>query len=175
MQTKIDLCSQALLKIGEPAITSFNADTAASQIASGLYDITIDALLSRHGWRFACKKYKLNKTAGGDFLIPGDVLRIVGSDAAKYEIIGNKIAAAPREIEISAVARVNAESFPAYFTILAITKLAMEFSLPLTGNQNTYAMLSALFESELRSAKFIDSAAEPNKSIEKFSLLSARF
>jgi len=175
MQTKIDLCSQALLKIGEPAITSFTDNNAASQIANKLYDMTIDNLLCLHTWRFATKKYELTKTADGHFPIPGDILRILNSSAPNYELAGDKIMAASDKIEITGIARIGAESFPAYFIQPAVTKLAMGFSIPLAGNRNTFAILNALFESELRAAKFIDSASNPNQSIENFSLLTTRF
>jgi hypothetical protein len=175
MLTKIDLCSQALLKIGERPIASLTEDSAAANVAAGLYDLTIDALLCAHRWRFATKKIRLAKTEGGDFPIPRDVLRIADCDAAGYEVIGNKITAAENEIEITAVARANADQFPSYFQTLAATRLAMEFCIPLTGDQNTYAMLNALYERELGGAKFIDSAAAPAKPIGRFSLLSARF
>jgi len=175
MQTKIDLCSQALLKIGEPAIPSFTGDDAASQIANKLYDMIMDSLLCMHTWRFATKKYELAKTADGSFLLPGDILRVINSSAPKYELAGDKITAAADKIEISGVARIGAESFPAYFIQPAVTKLAMEFCIPLTGNQTTFAILNALFDSELRTAKFIDSASNPNQSIGNFSLLTTRF
>jgi hypothetical protein len=175
MRTKIDLCSEALLKIGEQAITSFNGQEAAQQIASKLYDTTIDSLLAMHAWRFAAAKRRLSKTSDGDFLIPADIIRVIGCSAAKYEILGNRIAADADEIEIYATARIGTESFPAYFAAAAATKLAMEFCIPLTGSQNTLAILNALFESEMRAAKFIDSAAGTNQSIGEFSLISARF
>jgi hypothetical protein len=175
MLTKIDLCSRALLKIGEQPIAGFNEGSAASKIAAGLYELAVDALLCAHPWRFATKKIRLAKTSGGYFLLPTDVLRIIGCDADGYEIAGNKITAEPDEMEIIAVARAGAERFPSYFQTLAATKLAMEFCIPLTGNQNTYALLNALYENELRAAKTIDSAAIPAKSSGGSSLLSARF
>lgn len=175
MQTNIDLCGQALLKIGENPIASFNDDSAAARIAAGLYDPAIDALLCRHPWRFARKKYLLPRTFDGDFIIPGNILAVNHCDAASYEIAGDKIIADADEIEVFATARVDAESFPPYFAAAAIAKLAMEFCIPMTGNQNLYAMLNALFESKLRSAKLIDSASAPSRGIGEFSLTTSRF
>jgi hypothetical protein len=175
MLTKIDLCSQALLKIGENAIASFDDDTAASKIAKSLYDITIDVLISGHSWRFASKKYRLQKTEAGNFLIPAEILRITGCNCPNYEITGNRINANADEIEITATTRVAPEFFPPYFAAAAIAGLAAEFCIPLTGNQNTFALMNALCENELRNAKFIDSTTSAPQFIKNFSLLSARF
>jgi hypothetical protein len=108
-------------------------------------------------------------------MLPPDVLRVIGCDAAEYDVAGNRVAADADEIEVTAVARVAADRFPPYFQAAAAAKLAMEFCVPLTGNQNAHALLNALYENELRAAKFADSASAPAKPIGNFPLLSARF
>jgi hypothetical protein len=175
MLTKIDLCSQALLKIGENAIASFNDDCAAAKIAKSLYDTVIDALISGYNWRFATKKYQLRRTESGGFPIPSEILRVIACSARDYEIAGNVINAKADAIEITASARVGAESFPPYFAAAAATRLAMEFCVPLTGNQNMFALLNALYESELRTARFIDSTTATPPAVENFPLITARF
>jgi hypothetical protein len=165
----------ALLKIGEKPIQSFNEDTAGAQLARTLFDNTTDSLLSAHPWRFATKKYELVKTTDGDFLIPADVLRILSCDAARYEINGNRMIAACGRVSVTAIARKSVESYPSYFTSVAATKLAMEFCMPLSDNQNAFNTLAALYDSELRAAKFIDSTMASADDIADFSLISARF
>lgn len=174
MQTKIDLCSQALLKIGENAITSFTGNTPAAKVAKGLYDLTIDSLLSMHPWRFATKKWNLVKNSDDDFIIPADCLRIISVNARRFEIVGNRIFSPNKNIEIKGIVRVDAAKFPAAFSRAAVTKLAMEFSIPLTGNQNTYALMNAVYENELRDARFIDSSSDQGNPINDFSLVTAR-
>ena len=175
MLTKIDLCSMALLKLGEKPIQSFNDDTAAAQLARTLFDTVIDSLLCMHPWRFATKKFELSKTTDNDFLIPTDVLRVLSCSVPVYEITGNRIAAAADNITITTLSRIGPENYPAFFASTAAIKLAMEFCIPLTDNQNTLKILAALFESELRTAKFIDSAAATSPDISDFSLISTRF
>jgi hypothetical protein len=134
-----------------------------------------DALLAMHPWRFAIKEYDLTKSADGNFLIPDNAKRILSASVPHYEVAGNHIRANADTITIAAIARVGCEDYPAYFVPAAATKLAMEFCIPLTENQNTFKILAALFESEIRTAKFIDSATTPHSDIAHFSLLSARF
>lgn len=172
MLTKIDLCSMALLKLGEKSIQSLLDDTPAAQLSRTLFDPVIDALLASHPWRFACKNFDLTKNTDGDFLIPADCLRILKCNG---EIIGNKIVASADNISILALVRVPVENFPSYFVSLAATKLAMEFCIPLIGEQTVFRMLAALYETEMQSAKFIDSTTSVNQDIENFSLINARF
>ncbi|MCL2331233.1 MAG: hypothetical protein FWC61_01680 [Proteobacteria bacterium] len=175
MLTKIDLCSMALLKLGEKPIQSFNDDTAAAQLSRTLSDTVTDSLLCMHPWRFASRKFELAKTTENDFLIPGEVLRVLACSVPVYEIVGNKIIAAADKISVTAISRIGPENYPAFFASLAATKLAIEFCIPLTDNQNTLQILAALFESELRAAKFIDSASATAPIIPDFSLISTRF
>jgi hypothetical protein len=67
------------------------------------------------------------------------------------------------------------EMFPGYFATLLATKLAMEFCIPLIGDANVFKMMTALYESEYQSAKFIDSASSNQSGINEFSLINARF
>lgn len=173
MLTKIDLCSMALLKLGEAPIQSLADDTAASQLARTLFDPIIDALIASHVWRFACRSFDLVRNADGDFLIPVDCLRVIKCDG---EIRGNKIfAPGADKVTIQGLARVSPEAFPGYFSSLAATRLAMEFCIPLLGEQSVFRMLASLYETELQSAKFIDSTTSASGAIANFSLINTRF
>ena len=175
MLTKIDLCSLALLKLGEKPIQSFTEDTTNAQLARTFYEPVIDSLLSSHPWRFAIKNYSLTKTLQDNFLIPVDVLRILGTSANTYSVIGDRIHAAANKLEITAIARCDSSKFPSHFVTVASTKLAMEFCIPMSENQNMYRTLSAALDSEMHLAKFIDSTSDTNDKIASFSLLSSRF
>lgn len=172
MLTKIDLCSMALLKLGESPIQSLLDDTAAAKLSRTLFGTVIDSLLTMHPWRFASQEIKLVKNASGNFLIPSDVLRVLKTNG---RIVGDKIYSDSDNISIIAVTKTAPEKFPSYFASLAATRLAMEFCVPLLGDQTIFRMLAALYESELQTAKFIDSTTSVCDSVSDFSLLSSRF
>ena len=172
MFTKIDLCSMALLKLGEKPIQSWREDSASAQLARTLFEPTVDTLLSLFPWRFATKTLVLNKTQDNDFLIPSEVLRILKCNG---QINGNKIKAAGNTITILAVVKTEPEMFPGYFATLLAAKLAMEFCIPLIGDANVFKMMTALYESEYQSAKFIDSTTTKQSDIGSFSLIDSRF
>lgn len=172
MFTKIDLCSMALLKLGEKPIQSWREDSASAQLARTLFEPTVDTLLSLFPWRFATKELVLNKTQDDDFLIPSEVLRILKCNG---QIIGNRIKASDNTIKIMAVVKTEPEMFPGYFATLVAAKLAMEFCIPLIGDTNVFKMMTALYESEYQSAKFIDSTTSSQSNIGNFSLIDSRF
>ena len=90
--------------------------------------------------------------------------------------MGDKIISPAEKMSVTAIVHVAPESFPGYFASLAATKLAMEFCIPLIGDQTVFRMLAALYESELQTAKFIDSTTSSTQNnIENFSLINARF
>ncbi|MBQ0013558.1 MAG: hypothetical protein KBS86_03255 [Proteobacteria bacterium] len=172
MLTKIDLCSMALLKLGEKPIQSWTDDCAPAQLARTLFGPIVDTLITMHPWRFATKTFDLLPDAHGDFIIPSCVLRILH---CKGQIVGNKIFSNADNLRIVALTRVPVESFPSYFASLAATKLAIEFCIPLTSDQTIMRMLIALYDSELQSAKFIDSTTSVSQDIDNFALINARF
>ena len=80
MLTKPDLCSMALLKLGEQPIQSFQDDTASAKLARTLFDSVIDTLLLQHPWHFATTEIRLIKNSNNEFLIPANVLRVLKTD-----------------------------------------------------------------------------------------------
>ena len=172
MLTKIDLCSMALLKLGETPIQSLSDDTAAAKLGRTLTDFVIDTLLSMHPWRFACHTYDVPRNEDGDIVITSDVLIVLKTDG---QIMENKIIAHTDSARIVAIVRVAPDEFPSYFASLVATKLAVEFCMPLISDQTVFRTLVALYETELQTAKFIDSTTSANIGIENFSLINSRF
>ena len=172
MFTKIDLCSMALLKLGEKPIQSWREDSATAQLARTLFDPVVDALLAMFPWRFATQNITINKNIDGDFIIPSNVLRVLRCSG---QIVGNKINTDGDYIEILATVKTEPENFPGYFATLVASKLAMEFCIPLIGDTNVFKMMTALYESEYQSAKFIDSTTSKTSNIDDFSLINSRF
>ena len=172
MFTKIDLCSMALLKLGEKPIQSLTEDSVAAHLAQTLFNPTVDTLLSMFPWRFATKSLVLTKNSDGDFIIPSNVLRVLKWSG---KIIGNKIENDTDTLEISAIVKTEPEYFPGYFATLVATKLAMEFCIPLIGDAGVFRMMSSVYESEYQSAKFIDSTSSNRPGIDDFSLINVRF
>lgn len=172
MLTKIDLCSMALLKLGENSIQSLTDDSAPAKLARTLFDPVIEGLLSLHPWRFATQEIDLVRNTDGNFLIPANVLRVLKSSG---RIIANRVITDTETTTITAIVKTQPEQFPGYFVSLCATRLAMEFCIPLLGDQNIFRMLVVLYETELQTAKFIDSTTSAPTLITNFSLVNSRF
>ena len=172
MLTKIDLCSMALLKIGEQPIQSLADDSAPAKLARTLFDTVMDSVISAHPWRFATQTMDLTKNTNGDFLVPANVLRVLKTSG---RINGNRILCDGDTTTIIAVVKTAPELYPGYFVSLAATRLAMEFCIPLMGDQTVFRMLAALYETELQTAKFIDSTTATIDGRSDFSLVNTRF
>ena len=172
MFTKIDICSMALLKLGEKPIQSLSEDTVTAQLARTLFDPVVETLLAMFPWRFATQTLVLQKNLDGDVVIPSNVLRILKCDG---QIQGDKIITSGDSLEVKAIVKTEPEYVPGYFAILVATKLAAEFSIPLLGDANVFRMLTALYESEYQSAKFVDSTSSRTSAIDNFSLIDSRF
>ncbi|MFQ6696072.1 MAG: hypothetical protein ACLRFP_03135 [Alphaproteobacteria bacterium] len=172
MFTKIDLCSMALLKLGEKPIQSWREDSAAAQLARTLFDPVVETLLAMFPWRFATQSLTLQRNSDGDFLIPANVLRILKCEG---QINGNKIITNSDALEISAIVKTEPENFPGYFATLVAAKLAVEFCIPILGDVNILRIMTSLYESEYQSAKFVDSTLARQSNIDDFSLINSRF
>ncbi len=172
MLTKIDLCSMALLKLGESPIQSLTDDSAPAKLSRTLFDTIVDSLLALHPWSFAKQQIDLTKNTDDNFLIPSNVLRVLKSQGS---IVGDKILSTSDKISIVAIVKTAPEKFPSYFAELVATRLAMEFCMPLQGNQTAFRTLVALYESELQNAKFIDSTMSGCECISDFPLVNVRF
>ena len=172
MFTKIDLCSMALLKLGEKPIQSWREDSATAQLARTLFDPVIETLLAMFPWRFATQSLTLQKNSDDDFLVPANVLRILKCEG---QINGNKIITNSDTLEISAIMKTEPENFPGYFATLVAAKLAVEFCIPILGDVNILRVMTSLYESEYQSAKFVDSTLSRQSNIDDFSLINSRF
>ena len=172
MLTKIDLCSMALLKLGEEPIQSLADDSASAKLSRTLFEPVIDGLLSLYPWRFATQTIDLVRNTEGNFLIPPNVLRVLKTSG---RIIANRIITDTTQTTITAIVKTGPEQFPGYFVSLCATRLAMEFCIPLLGDQNIFRMLVALYETELQTARFIDGTTSATEPITDFALIGSRF
>lgn len=183
----IELCSSALVKLGADSISSFEDGTAEAKVATRLYPLVRDAMLSVHPWSFATKKAELPRlaiTPPTDFtyayqlpvdflkaLSAGDAMRGRGLD---YQIVGRQLHSDAEAVVLSYLFQPSEGDFPAYFVPALVTRLAAEFCLPLTENTSRADRFTRLGEDELKLAKLVDSQQDTPPKVEDFTLIEAR-
>ena len=185
--TSINICSQALLKIGASSITSFEDGTAEAEVAGNLYPYIRDALLSSYPWSFALTQTKLARlenTPIADFsyayLLPSDFLRIVSAGygnkgrGTEYKIVKDCIYTNLPQLNLTYLCRPDESNFPAYFCEALINKLAYEFCIPLTESTTRAEFLSKIAEDSVNRARSIDAQQSTPSKFEDFSLVEVR-
>lgn len=153
--SKEDVASQALARLGEPAISSFSDDTETAEKVNQLYEPTILNLLSRYQWNFASKRAALSIDGAvtpanewsNAFALPtartdivGNPYRVYNSTALRspevfdYELEGRHVLTNYAVLVIEYTHRVAESLWPGYFERLACEALAAVLALPVTEN-----------------------------------------
>lgn len=153
--SKEDIASQALARLGEPAISSFDEDTDAAEKVKQLYEDVILDLLGRYPWRWASQRkvlekdgavtpvhewryaYKLPTLRTDRVGSPTAVFNSTGLNAPEvfnFELEGQHIFTNYETVVIEYIERKQEAFWPGYFVKLAREALAAELALPITEN-----------------------------------------
>ena len=185
--SSINICSQALLKIGASSITSFEDGTAEAEISANLYSQIRDSLLSSYPWSFAIMQTKLarlEQTPLADYryayLLPSDFLRVISAGngsrgrGTEYKIVKDCLYSNHQQINLTYIYRPLENNFPAYFCEALINKLAYEFCIPLTESSTRAEFLSKIAEDSISRARSVDAQQSTPSCFEDFSLVEVR-
>jgi hypothetical protein len=156
--TREAIASQALARLGEPAISSFTEDSDSAERVAALYEPTVLQILGSHNWRFASKRAELQEDATDNhgvaktawqraFLMPdlgtdrvGQPLEVFSGTGANtrparyYEVEDRWIFTNETALTIEYTWRVPELRWPGYFTTLVVEALAAVLALPITEN-----------------------------------------
>jgi hypothetical protein len=183
----IGLCSRALIRLGANPITSFDDGTAESEIAGALYAPVRDALLSAYPWTFASGQMTLTKLSEAPladyqsaFQLPNDYLRAISAGnggkgrGANYRIARGALHTNLEDVMLTYIFKPEEEEFPPFFDMALITRLAAEFSIPVTENTSRKQALYKLAEQEFARARQIDAQQDSPNALENFTLIDVR-
>lgn len=174
MASDIDIASNALQMIGAGSISSFDEPGAGGAVAKALYEPLLIALLTDTYWRFAMKKQSLNQLSQTPlnefkfaYQIPTDSLKVERVyPRIFYKIYRDLIYTDASSIEIDYVFRPEATLLPSYFVLAFTYKLASEFSLAVTDNEQKNALYEQKFRDALGKAFSADAQQHPQTPIQ---------
>jgi hypothetical protein len=199
--TKLSICSDALIMLGAAPLSSFATGTDEAQVADRLYDDVRDTLLMQYPYSWSIRKVQLGRLAATpdnewkySYALPGNIL---GNPKAVFNV--NAVGARPvRDFEIYNLGlytnyesvwidyqfRPEPVTFPPYFVRLLKMALASEFAEPITDqitkadyyHQKAYGAPAENMRGGLvRVAINIDGADRPAQQIQEFPISDIRY
>lgn len=198
--TKLSICSDALIMLGAAPLSSFSDGTDEAQVADRLYDDVRDTLIMQYPYSWSVKKVKLSRLADAPvsewkykYALPGDILgnpkavfntsNAGGRPVRDFEIYSGGLYTNLEQVWIDYQFTPEASSFPPYFVRLLRTALAAEFAEPITDqitkaeyfhNRAFGAPSENMRGGLVRVAINIDGADRPPQTIEEFPLTDYR-
>jgi len=147
--TKLTICSDAMIMLGASVISSFSEGTDEAQVADRLYDDIRDTLIMQYSYSWSVKKVKLARLVDTPinewkyrYTLPGDILGnpkalfTTGSVGAvpvrDFEIYGADVNTNYESVWIDYQYRPEPAFFPPYFVNLLKHALAAAFAEPIT-------------------------------------------
>lgn len=181
--SKIQISSNALILIGHPPIASFEEPGAGAQAAANLYEQSYLNMLTMYRWRFATKRAELNRLAQApdngfqyQYQLPHDLIYLIKKDLdTPYEIYGDKLYTDDTIVKVDYTYRVDEDKLPAYFIKAFEFFMAMQFSIPVTGNSTRANEYNGMYEMQLKRAKYADSSQRPQDTFTHNPYVNTRF
>jgi hypothetical protein len=184
MASQVQICNQALTKVGEQRITSLADGTKQANVMSAIYDVKRDAELAAQPWTFAIRRAQLPASAVAPsfgwtyaYPLPADYLALVevGEDyvfydsdtGALFQVEGTDSGpviltdqAAP--LEVRYIARVtNPGLYPPLFVEALACRLAAESCESLTQNLSKRQAAWDERKQAIREAKRVNAIEQP--------------
>jgi len=199
--TKLSICSDALIMLGASPLSSFSDGTDEAQVADRLYDDVRDTLLMQYPFSWSIKKVKLARLTDAPinewrykYQLPGDMLgnpkavfqtsAVSDRPVRDFEIYSGGLYTNLENVWVDYQFTPEPASFPPYFVRLLRTALAAEFAEPITDqitkaqyfHQQAYGSPSENMRGGLfRVAASIDGTDRPQQTIQEFPISDIRF
>lgn len=184
MATPVSICSNALLKLGSRAISSFTDGTDMSTLCANIYPEARDSLLRTHVWNFSIKRVQLaaevTTPAWGytyQHVIPGDFIRLIEvEDEYDYTLENGRILCDYTPLNIAYVYRNETTTeYDTLFVELLTQKMIAELAYAVTRSDSKAQTEMTKFAAMAKQTRNIDSTEIPYPDFKDFPLLSTRF
>ena len=192
MASKTDVVNLALTKLGQDRVISIDDDVESARVMRSLWDLTLDACLAEHPWKFAIVRDSLPALADAplntwslQYQLPEACLKLVQvttdwvfyvMDVPTFELEGGRILTdegAP--LPVRYVTRVtNVGLWPPLFARAMAMSLAADASEKLTGSSSKGEKAIAEREMAIRTAKRASAIERPPQRRTESSWLRAR-
>ena len=184
--SKVNICSNALLLLGDSPISSFNGDSNRALLSSNLWDNARQAVLRAHPWNCAKEMVALAPETGAPafdwdykFLLPGECLRVlfVGQegDPDDYLVNGRRILANVNPLYLTYIYdNTDIASWDASLVQAMEVYMAARMAYPITKSTTLRDSMYAEYANLLKTAKSIDGQEEPPQTVGDSPFITAR-
>jgi len=166
LASEVSVANLALTDLGADRILSLTEDSENARKVNAIFNLTRDSVLRSHPWNFAIARRSFNKLTStpefefdSEFLIPGDVLRILTVDGRSTEFVreGNKILTDGTEFKCRCIIRVtDTTQWDEIFVTTFAAKLSAELAYSITDNRGIAADKQEIFLVKFRQATGVD-------------------
>lgn len=183
MLSAVEICNQAILKIGATRINSFDDNTVESTVVKEYYESAVKWMLSQYPWSFSLKTVELSQLPDKPirdyeyaYSLPVDMIRLHRTyPLTDFRIEGDQLWSNERSMAVKYVSRPDERFFPSYFSQALMLYLATMICIPITENVQKESEMFMLSQDALRRAKSIDAQQHPQEGFQDFPLEEARF
>lgn len=175
MPTSIDICSNALILIGDDPISSFTEPGAGAEASANLYSETYKQVLSEHSWSFALKEQELSRLSQTPdsrtnwkyaYQLPTDMIRLWAiMPHSDYILVGTLLYSNLDSLLARYIYEVDETNLPPHVVKTIEYKLASDFAMLVTENQTKSEHYFQLYTDSLQKAKSVDSQGRPQQPI----------
>lgn len=195
----VALCNEALVRLGEAEISSFDDGTALARSCARIYPTVADAALAGYPWRFTLTKARLARqlrAPAGEWLyahaLPADLMVLRGvfpsaaatRQVAEYELFEGQVYSGAPDLWADYQRGIQPELWPATFRAAIVAALAADLAIPVAAS----SALADLWHRRafgtpseggggglMGQARRVDSQQQPPQRIGDFPLILARF
>lgn len=181
--SSVDLCNQALVKIGAQTILDLTQDSKEAKLCGIVFDKVRRFVLRQHPWNCAVTRVTLSPEVTApafgytaQFILPADNLRVLEiKDTDDYRIEGRKVLCDASTLDVLYIRDVT--EIPDIDELCgdAISaRLAYELSYALSEMQGLKDMMFKEYKDALRKARFVDGGEDPSPIFDADTWLRAR-
>lgn len=177
MATDVEICSNALMLLGQAPIASLSEPTNKTAIlCANTYPNARLDILRRHNWNCAIWRVDLAPLAGTPpgsewsnwFLRPGDWVRTLDvlPRGLEYAFEGNRILANTTALTLRYIRNVSESQWDSHLVDLAIKRMVKDLAYPVTKSTSLAQLKATEYADALKWAKTVDGQENPPESID---------
>lgn len=171
MATEVEICSAALILLGEAPIASLTETSKRATQAASLWPTARRDMLRMHNWNCALTRVVLSPLVATpafgytyQFTKPGDFLRLVQCGEygeTDYVFEGNRIFSNEAVLKLVYIADVDTGQWDSMLTDLAILRMARDLAYPVTRSSSLRSEMNQEYRMAERAARNIDGQENP--------------